>query len=287
MSKSDVKRASGNEVLIDSSTPSSSTYVEEPTRENKGRELWATVQIPTKCPFFGAFLQIFDTPRAPINKIRFNVEPPTMSENGLPIINTWEPSQQALTNTPFLKMDMAGWPIIPDLESNWIKRLFSGRTFTGFYTRANMFAYHSVSKTNPLDDTKEIIPCRSNIIIYYGKDNTSMGSLYWYEGNKLKQNSIPLHKISDVFIGMSSPFFSNVVYNKELSLDDVNNNCFSLKILDGILLNLNAGSTTQRDLWLRKIKNLMVSAGQICVKLPYNVKKPISSPTETSETATT
>lgn len=142
-------------------------------------------------------------------------------------------------SSPFLKMPLANWPVLPPCSKcSWSERLLDRKYYSGFNVRSNTYLFgvasrdmsctiapgaqvaslaqttlgHSKKKPSSIAVAIPVLAVSSEstadhkaatfvaqgapAFLYYSKDDTPRGSLYWTLSGKLTQFRMPLHTIA-------------------------------------------------------------------------------------------
>lgn len=143
-----------------------------------------------------------------------------------------------------------------------VESMKAGRTMTGFFTNKET----------------QTISSKKVLLWYEDTDAGKLGSLYWNEpGSKQRVEAqvIPLHKISDVYIGKQT---AELKSPGAASFD--NKHCFSI-LTKTSGLHLVAESEAERNLWLGGVKEIFATGNKVVQQDEKN-KKPATTTTAAS-----
>ena len=100
---------------------------------------------------------------------------------------------------------------------------------------------------------------RKEVLVWYAAEDGKSGTLYWSadgEREKSLERSIPLHRVSDVFMGKQTAELKS-----DVAKDIATNRCFSVLTKDRGL-HLAAVDEQQRGDWLSAIKSVFIESGK-------------------------
>ena len=100
---------------------------------------------------------------------------------------------------------------------------------------------------------------RKEVLVWYAPEDGKSGTLYWSangERDKSSERALPLHRVSDVFMGKQTPELK-----AEQARDLPTNRCFSVLTKERGL-HLAAADEQQRGDWLSAIKSVFIESGK-------------------------
>ena len=100
---------------------------------------------------------------------------------------------------------------------------------------------------------------RKEVLVWYAPEDGKSGTLYWSangEREKSSERALPLHRVSDVFMGKQTPELK-----AEQAKDLPTNRCFSVLTKERGL-HLAAADEQQRGDWLSAIKSVFIESGK-------------------------
>ena len=100
---------------------------------------------------------------------------------------------------------------------------------------------------------------RKEVLVWYAPEDGKSGTLYWSangEREKSSERALPLHRVSDVFMGKQTPELKS-----EQGKDLATNRCFSVLTKERGL-HLAAADEQQRGDWLSAIKSVFIESGK-------------------------